>query len=125
MKTKIAVFSIIGLLVANFASAIALVNCKGTVASPCDIPKLLETIRLVINFLLSWAWLISILFIVYSGIRMVLAGGNEERLSTAKTSLNHAIVGFVIILVSFILINTVIGILTGGGNIIDAFRLVP
>lgn len=121
MKPKIKIifisFLLTFLLFANLTSA-ALVNCGGynpdrTPQAPCTIGNLIGTIQLVINFLLSWAWLISILLIVISGFRMVFSAGNEERVSQARTSLSQAILGFIIILISFVMLNLVIGLLTG------------
>jgi len=137
MTQKIKIIFAICLLMlvfANFSQA-ALVNCgsyneNGTRQSDCTLGSLIDTVGLIINFLLSWAWLVSILFIVVSGIRMVLSGGNEERLSSAKASLSNAIIGFILILLSFVIINLVIGLFTGGSTLgpnafLDAFRLIP
>lgn len=104
----------------NFASA-ALVTCT----NDCTIGTLIATVRLIVNFLLSWAWLVSIVFIVWAGISMMLAGGNEERLTSAKTTLRNAILGFVVILLSFIILNSVIKLITGSGDLINAFDLIP
>ncbi len=123
----------LGLVAANFTSA-ALVNCGGYGETgkqpPCGIGDLIGTVRLIINFLLSWAWLVSILFIVISGFRMVFSGGNEEAVTTAKTSLGYAIGGFIIIMLSFVILNLVVGFITGAGSLssdalFDAFKLVP
>lgn len=134
--TKVFIAALLGIfLFAGLAQA-ALVNCggNGTVGgvpqAPCTIGDMIGTIKLIVNFLLSWAWLISILFIVVAGIQMVMAGGNQETLTKAKTSLSHAIVGFIIILCSFVLINLVVGLLTGAGGLdpaalMNAFLLVP
>jgi len=123
----------LGLAVSNFAFA-ALVNCGGHnpdgTVNQCGIGDLIGTIRVIINFLLSWAWLVSVFMIVLSGFRMIFARGDTEAISSAKTSLTHAIVGFILILLSFVILNLVVGLITGGGNlnsssIFDAFRLVP
>lgn len=135
MKPKIKIILILVLLVLvtspNFASA-ALINCGGYGAGEshsqgaCDIPALIQSIKNIINFLFSYAGLIAIVLIVWAGFQMLLAGGNEERITAAKTSLNHAITGFVIILVSFVIVNFVIGVLTGFKlDLGNAIRLIP
>lgn len=118
MKLKIKIFGLVFLnlvWVAGIANAQGLVNCANG-ANNCQISDLIGTLRLIINSLLSWAGLVGILFIVVAGLRMMLAGGNEEMITQAKTTLTHAIVGFIIILTSFIILNFVIGLLTGGGS---------
>lgn len=138
MKSKfnrITALSIIGLFgFLNFANA-AFVNCggydeDGTKMPECDIPTLILTINVIINFLLSWAWLISLVFIVWSGIQMTFSGGNEETLTKAKASLSNAVIGFIIIMIAFVLLNFVVGLLTGTGGLDanalkNAFRLIP
>jgi hypothetical protein len=139
MKSKIKVLVcclLLGLVVANFASAL-LVTCggfdeqTGRQQPECSsIGDLIGTIKLIINTLLSWAWLVAIFFIVISGFRMIFSRGDSEAISTAKTSLRNAIMGFILILLSFVILNLVVGLLIGGGqlnsgSLIDAFHLVP
>ena len=136
MKSKIQIIFLLCLTLLLFAnvSHAALIQCSGnnpngSAGSPCTIGDLVGTVRLIINFLLSWAWLVSMLFIVISGIRMVIAQGNEEDLAVAKAGLSNAIIGFILILLSFVILNLVVGILTGGGlnpsALTNAFNLVP
>jgi len=124
---------ILGLAIAPIASA-ALVTCGGNnpevSSKACELGDLIQTLRLIVNTLLSWAWLVCILFIVYAGIRMVTSRGNDEEVSNAKTILTNAILGFLVILLSFVLVNFLVGLLTGSGGfnpgaIFDAFQLVP
>lgn len=136
MKSKIKIIFLVflvGLLLfantPSVAQAFQLINCGSSSPAgnqtPCGIGDLLYTVRLLINFLLSVAWLVSILFIVVSGVRMILAQGNEESLTKAKASLSNAIIGFIIILTSFIILNLVVGFLTGGeSGLTNAFDLI-
>jgi hypothetical protein len=66
--------------------------------------------------------------IVVAGFRMVFAAGNEEAIGAAKTNLSSAIIGFVLILFSFVIVNLVVGIVTGNlgvDAISNAFKLLP
>jgi len=135
MKPKIKIFIsclMLGLVLANFASA-ALVNCGGrgeTGTQPeCGIGDLFLTVIRIIDFLLSWAWLVTIIFIVWAGWGMVTAGGNEEKISIAKSILSNAIIGFFLVMIAFVLLNFIVSILTGSGvpragALIDAFNLL-
>jgi len=133
-KTKQIIFMasiLFFLLVGNFADA-AIVNCGGTKSNPnpCTIPDLIKTVVAIINFLLSWAWLVSMLFIIWGGWQMATSNGNQEQIAAGKTIFSQAIIGFFIIMVSFILINVVISLLIGvPGDSTDswlkAFRLLP
>ena len=112
---------LVGMAAANFASA-AIINCS----DDCTIRDLVRTVERVVNFLLFYAWLIALIFIVISGIRLVFSAGNEEVVSKARTSLNNAIIGFILILVSFVLINFVIFTLSGSSlDLSKAIQLLP
>ncbi len=120
------------LFAANYAQA-DLVKCGGPGETPCTIPDLIKTVVAIINFLLSWAWLVSTLLIVWGGWGMVTAGGNAENIDGAKTTFKQAVIGFFLIMASYILINFVASILFGTGqdqagtleNLFGQFNLIP
>jgi hypothetical protein len=136
-KTKsIILFVLTGLFLfaANYAQA-DLVKCGGPTAGEqaCTIADLIKTIVAIINLLFSWAWLVSTLLIVWGGWGMVTAGGNAENIEGAKTVFKQAVIGFFLIMASFVLINFVIGILFGDGRgagaafveVFSQFKLKP
>ncbi len=140
MKSKIAIFFLvltIGFVTANSASA-AIVNCGRNLPpdaseqtkkeNACTIPKLLQMVANIINFLLSYAWLVATLVIVWAGWEMVNAGGNDEAITAAKTTLTNGIIGFALILMSFVILNFVVSIVTGEETftmqkLLEAFQL--
>lgn len=96
----------------------------------CTLVDLILTVGRIINFLLSWAWLVAVIFIVWAGWDLISAGGNEEGITKGKTALSNAIIGFFLIMVSFVLLNFIISILTGDNtftttNLIKSFELLP
>jgi amino acid transporter len=113
-KTKLILSTIIltGLFVSSFASA-ALVQCGQTDSNTCTIQDLISEIFIVINFLLGSATLLAIGYILYGGVRMIMAYGNEESVKNARSTITNAIVGLVIILISFLIVTSVTAYLTG------------
>lgn len=116
MKQKLKIilnFSLFGLFVANFANA-ALVRC-GTSADPkpCGIGDLVGGIFLIVNFLLGSATLVAIGYILFGGVRMIVAAGNENQIKDAKSTITNAIVGLVIIILAFLIVTSVTSYLTG------------
>lgn len=73
-----------------------------------------ELVIAVINILLIVVASISVLFIIIGGFRYVLAHGNEEQAEGAKKTIIHAIVGLVIVIMSFAIIQIIGNILTAG-----------
>ncbi|MBX4191747.1 MAG: hypothetical protein KW804_03035 [Candidatus Doudnabacteria bacterium] len=97
----------------------------------CKLSDLIYLLARIINFLLAWAWLISIFYIMWAGYNMITAAGNAEGIATAKTTFSHAIIGFFLIMGSYLLINWIVSLLTGDStpragslkNILDLFGL--
>lgn len=58
----------------------------------------------VINLLLAISAILAVLFVIISGIKYILAGGNQETAESAKKSLGHAVLGLAIIILSFVII---------------------
>ena len=56
--------------------------------------------------LIGLAGLIAVVFIIWSGIMLVYSGGNQEQATKAKNSLTWAVIGFVVALTAYIIVNT-------------------
>lgn len=66
----------------------------------------------VINGLFALSAVAAILLIIISGIRLLSSGGDASRVAKARTSLYYSIIGFVIVLSSFLILK-VISFITG------------
>ena len=62
----------------------------------------------IVNFFLLFLGLIAVIMIIYGGITYVTAAGNQESIEKAKKIIMYAIVGIIIVLISFALVRTVI-----------------
>ncbi len=69
-------------------------------------------IRTVLNYFLGFLGLLTVVFIIYAGILYVTAGGNDENTTKAKGIIKNAAIGLIIILLSFALVNFVLGAFT-------------
>lgn len=87
-----------------------LVGC----VNDCTLKQLVDVVIRVINYLLSLAGFVAMIFIVWSGWGMVNSGGNEEKITAAKASFSNAIIGFFLILAAYVLLDAIINVLTGG-----------
>ncbi|OIP57184.1 MAG: hypothetical protein COX79_04120 [Candidatus Levybacteria bacterium CG_4_10_14_0_2_um_filter_36_16] len=77
---------------------------SGDVATLRCIPIVLQNI---INFLVIFAGVIAVFFIVFSGIRFVTSGGDPEKIASARKILTYAIIGFIIVVFSFVILNLI------------------
>lgn len=69
----------------------------------------------IINILLAIAGTIAVLFLIIGGIRYVTAEGSEDRAESAKNTIQHSIIGIVIVILSFVIVRIISNALIGGG----------
>ncbi len=78
---------------------------------PLDSANLTESIRdiigLIVNILLGIAGALAAAYLIYAGITYIQGGKGVD---TARQSIINAITGIIIILLAYVIINTVIGI---------------
>ena len=68
------------------------------------------------NVMLFLVGAISVLMVVIGGLRYVISGGNSTNITTAKNTILYAVIGLVISILAYALINFVIGSLIPGGG---------
>ncbi len=75
-----------------------------------------EYILNVTNFALSFLGLAAIAVIIYGGFLYVTAGGEDEQMNKGKKSVMYAIIGILVVLSSYAIVNTLISEAPGGGD---------
>jgi len=96
----------------------ALINCGYAGKEPCQLRDLLQLLVAVYNFLLGLAALVTMLMIIYGGIRMFIFHYFEDapgELKNAKFTVTRGITGLIIVLAAYLIVNTLIALLGGGG----------
>ena len=76
-----------------------------------DLKSLVQT---MLNFFLGFLGFIATVMVIYGGGLYVTSQGKDEQVGTAKKVLLYAIIGIIIILLSFAIINTVLGSASSG-----------
>lgn len=69
-----------------------------------------STLQAVIAAAFLIIGIISVLFIIIGGYRYVISGGDQGAIKQAKNTILYAVVGLVITIVSFVVVQFVIGI---------------
>lgn len=70
----------------------------------------------ITNVLLYVLGAISVIMIIIGGLRYVVSGGNSANVTAAKNTILYAIVGVIIAILSYAIINFVLGSFTNGGG---------
>ncbi|MDO8430199.1 MAG: pilin [bacterium] len=100
---------------------LGLVPCTGfnknTGELDCTLCSVFELIRRIIDWLVEFILAISVGFIIWAGISMMFSGGDPSGLTKAKEMLTTAIYGVALALGGWLIIGTLLGVLTGSDKI--------
>lgn len=67
-----------------------------------------EMVITIINYILYIVGIIALIFLIYGGITYIISGGNEDQIEKAKKIITFAIVGLIVVIISWVVINAVI-----------------
>ncbi|HDH31272.1 MAG TPA: hypothetical protein ENH26_00675 [Candidatus Wolfebacteria bacterium] len=109
-KSKILILAIvIAIVIVNVSIAQAgLVPCGTSTTNPCTWCDLGQLIANIIDFLVKIAIVIAVVFIVWGGFIIMTAGGSPERAKNGRDIIKSAVIGIIITLGAWLIINTVI-----------------
>lgn len=106
----------------SVASAVAFggfVTCEGAGCSACN---LVDMINIIIKWLLGFVFVIFAVLMTSAGFGLVTSGGNQSALDEAKSKFQNAIVGIIIIMAAWLIVDTVMkGLLSGGAGVISGW----
>ncbi|NQV00462.1 MAG: hypothetical protein HQ538_07015 [Parcubacteria group bacterium] len=81
--------------------------------SPINIESPAELAALVVRANVAIVGLVAVAAMIYAGILYFTSGGNEEQAGKAKKTMTYAIIGLVVVLLSYVIINTLINTIGG------------
>lgn len=58
----------------------------------------------VINWVLGFSAAVAVLFLILGGLQYITAAGNEKRVETAKNTILYAVIGLIVIMLSFVIV---------------------
>ncbi|MCB9810992.1 MAG: hypothetical protein H6779_04850 [Candidatus Nomurabacteria bacterium] len=116
-KKNIISSSLIALILVGWISSVepvqaAFVPCDGVDCSLCN---LVDMINLIILWLFGIIFLIFAVIMLVAGFGLITAGGNQTALDEAKKKFQNAVIGIIIVMAAWLLIDTIMkGLLTDG-----------
>ncbi|MDD5431126.1 MAG: hypothetical protein PHP03_02800 [Candidatus Pacebacteria bacterium] len=111
---KIALVTIFSIFIlANVAGAAGLVPCGGAGEKACGLCDFFKLAQNIITFLMKIAFTLATLFIIYGAFVIMTAGGSPERVTEGKKVLTITFTGVAIILGSWIIMSTLLLVITG------------
>ncbi len=97
------------------AATKGIVQCGNKAADPCTVEDIFNVIVITTNLLIGMAGIIAIISIIYAGFSMVSAAGSQEGITSAKKRLSNSIIGLILVLLAFVIINAILGSTLGIG----------
>lgn len=99
----------------TFISVFPAIASAGGAIGPPDKPEIvaegsLRAIVLrIVNYFLGFLGLLAVIMVIYGGVTYVTAAGKDEAVGNAKKIIMYALIGIIIILLAFAIVNTVLG----------------
>ena len=91
-----------------------LVTCTGAGGdNPCDFCDFVAMVNGIIQWSFGILATIAVLGLVIAGFRLVTSAGNPDAMSAAKNMFSNVIIGFVIVLSAWLIVDTLIKTLVG------------
>jgi hypothetical protein len=73
-------------------------------------------VRTIINIFLYVVGILSVAFIIFAGVRYVTSGGDQNKVKSAKDTLLYAIIGLIVAILGWAIVNLVVDWTTAGGS---------
>lgn len=82
----------------------------GRTGGATDLKQLVLTI---VNYFLGFLGILAVIMVIFGGVTYVSSAGNDDAVGKAKKIIMYALIGIIIILISFVVVNAVLGAATG------------
>src|SRR3989338_4101272 len=80
---------------------------------PCGLPEMIQIAVNLSRILLATLGSVTILIVIYGGFVWLTSAGSAERIQKGKKIFEGALIGFVVVVASWVIINFVVAALTG------------
>lgn len=91
-------------------------NCPADTGVRCSEGSIASIFRLIINWALAIAFIAAVIMLIYGGFVYITSAGNTESAGKGKTAITNALIGIVIIVLSYIIVQIVYRFVSGQGS---------
>jgi ABC-type microcin C transport system permease subunit YejE len=109
------------MVAAQPASAALVAPCTGdpipgTDERQCTLCDLFATGQNVLNFLVTISVAVAMIGVMIGGVLIMISGGSERLYQRGVTALRLALTGFIIVMLAYVIVNTIINALAGSSQ---------
>jgi len=83
---------------------------NGSACTQAGQANLSQVVKTIVNVLLYVIGVVAVIVIIIGGIRYTTSGGNAASVSAAKNTILYAVIGLVVALLAYAIVNFVIGV---------------
>jgi len=76
--------------------------------------QILCILRNILSFILAIAFIVAVIFLVVGGFRYIVSQGNEEGVEKAKGTITNAVIGIVVIVLAWVILQVVFALVNTG-----------
>jgi heme/copper-type cytochrome/quinol oxidase subunit 2 len=91
-------------------------NCPADTGVRCSEGSIASIFRLIINWALAIAFIAAVIILIYGGFLYITSAGNTDQAGKGKTAIQNALIGIVIIVLSYIIVQIVFRFVSGSGS---------
>jgi hypothetical protein len=84
-------------------------NCAKGTGQQKDLFTSTGVVPTIINIMLFIVGILSVIMLIYGGIRYTASGGKDEHIKTAKNTIMYAIIGLIVAILGYAIVNWVLG----------------
>ena len=85
-----------------------MVVCQGPPAGECGYNDFINEVKLLLNFAFIISVPITLIFVTWTGIQILLSQGNEGKIKEAKERAMKVLIGFIFILTAWLIVYTIV-----------------
>lgn len=91
-------------------------NCPADTGVRCSEGSIASIFRLIINWALAIAFIAAVIVLIYGGFLYITSAGNADNATKGKTAIVNALIGVVVIVLSYIIVQIVYRFVSGQGS---------
>lgn len=88
-------------------------ECPEDTGVRCTEGSVAEIFRLIINWALAIAFIAAVIVLIYGGFLYITSAGNTDMAGKGRTAITNALIGIVIIVLSYIIVQIVYRFVSG------------
>ena len=90
--------------------------CASKICNPLNTTNIVQIIGFFLKTLVLLAGAVALLIFLIASIKFIISSGNAEKVQEGKDTAVWALLGTVVVLGSYIALNFIFKVITGGGN---------